>query len=637
MNKHKVLEITDGCDTPEQLLKSSAFSGNLTMYKEKYIENLKNRSSEIGINEKIDFISTITAEHVLNILLKKNKDKELTSRVVDFVNWIFHNFRGSDNYTRLTRLHNEIVSERKDDDTSIEWWREQVTNKSKKLANLILETHRKLNNIAWCSSIHRSAGSEPSPKVTAVEISGQYLKLPPKYFRLAGVPLTFTADVFTWISYETPSNKRTHKFHKLKDSPLDFENFSRHDWCGIPLNVWWYFIVAYINKARWCIEMEPWLLNLFPLANINMIEKKQPDWIFMFGVDAPIEKLWYFEDSESNTIEWLVPKIDELKYFWYLKKPILTLHNIKAIENKDIPLHCGSTRYVVRFDKKWNPYIDRSHVIADDMWHIKLEETKWPSNETITKPVFYGTEIWAFACLDDFSPKAKEQMEWRYIWYNRNLWTNSRQIVPITNEDAIATWDPVDLMLYMNNYDLSKKDGNVIDTSMNTSDAFNFFREWKRVAAWTTGTDRWDIESSYWANPFPHLKEGKKTPDTRLYKQFQESEAKFETVVENLKTSWDIQFWVAYSQMMAGVNKNNTDEDLEKCWYKIEDRSQISKIWPEKLAKDLIDRILDIAKQKRKKLWWKESKVNITVVLVWDSRTWKSETAMAMDWLLYTY
>jgi hypothetical protein len=34
------------------------------------------------------------------------------------------------------------------------------------------------------------------------------------------------------------------------------------------------------------------------------------------------------------------------------KKPMLTLHNVLCILKGNLPLHCGATRYVVRFDEK---------------------------------------------------------------------------------------------------------------------------------------------------------------------------------------------------------------------------------------------------------------------------------------------
>ena len=86
---------------------------------------------------------------------------------------------------------------------------------------------------------------------------------------------------------------------------------------------------------------------------------------------------------------------------------MLTLHNVLCILNGELPLHCGATRYLVKFDEKTDqPYIFDSFIKADDMGRATLEGDI---------PLFYGTETGAFACLDGFSEHAKMQMEGREI------------------------------------------------------------------------------------------------------------------------------------------------------------------------------------------------------------------------------
>ena len=71
-------------------------------------------------------------------------------------------------------------------------------------------------------------------------------------------------------------------------------------------------------------------------------------------------------------------------------------------------------------------------------------------------PMFYGTETGAFACLDGFSEHAKMQMEGREIGYNKHSGTNARQIVPVTDYSEIATGSELDILLYLNNYEINQ-------------------------------------------------------------------------------------------------------------------------------------------------------------------------------------
>ena len=74
-----------------------------------------------------------------------------------------------------------------------------------------------------------------------------------------------------------------------------------------------------------------------------------------------------------------------------------------------MPLHCGCTRYVVRFDSKTDePYIFDSFIKDDDMGRASLLNG---GEEKKIIPYFFGTETGAFACLDGFSEQSKIEME----------------------------------------------------------------------------------------------------------------------------------------------------------------------------------------------------------------------------------
>lgn len=631
----QILEIRDGCNTPNQLLRSLAFARFLMIYKTSFIADLENRSEKQKqeAEHKIDFIKRVRTRDIIHILesdgFENDNEKEKARELIRFMDGAFHHYRRS-GYSRLVRLQNDVVSTGLETPDTV---KDKVSEKSAKMAELILETRRVLlNKVGLERGVRRTAGMDAAPNVTAGEISGHYFNYPADYSILGHVPLTIAADMKTGVDYSTPSNKRAYPFYELKDNPLVLSRFNIEDWVSVPLQVGTSLIVAFINKKRGCIEMEPGLLNLFPFAReTDITSQRKPDGIFFFGYpESELKDLGYYYDQDSKLLIGLVPDLDELKYFGYCKKPILTLHNVLAILDGDLPLHCGCTRYVVRFNEKEEPYIADMRIKADDMGKISLKKT---GEDNITRPIFTGTETGAFACLDGFSEEAKMEMLGREVGYNKDTGSNARQIVPVTAVNELFRKDPLDILLYMNNFTLIEPGETTIQADMHIEYAIDHFRLGERVASGSTQTHRGAKESSYWANPFPLLKDADDTvlhPD--LYDQFSENEKGFIGDMNILINRGELKVGVAHSQLMAGAYEGNNDEDIARCGFS--SREAVEQEGPVKLAEDLIDLIKLQAIDKRKRLGNKPEEVSVTVALVGDSRTGKSETAEKMEGIL---
>ncbi|HIJ22748.1 MAG: hypothetical protein HON68_11155 [Gammaproteobacteria bacterium] len=630
----QILEIREGCNTPEQLIKSLPFSRFLKSYKKEFIENLDHRDVRRK-NEaihKVDFIRGVCARDFLKLLenseIEAGNPLERARNLVRFLDGAFHHFRSS-SYSRLVRLQNDVVSTGVETPDSV---KDKVTEKATSLSDLILETRRTLlRKVDMEHGVRRSHGLDASPNVTAGEISGHYFNLPADYVALSHVPLTIAADIRTGVDYSTPSNKRAEPFYELDHNPLDLNQFNSEDWVSVPLQVGAWLIVAYLHKSRGSVEMEPGLLNLFPFAHIEDIKQnRRPDGIFIFSdPNAKSDDIGYYWDEESELLVGLVPDRDELKYFGYCKKPILTLHNVLAIRKGELPLHCGCTRYIVRFDEEQGPYIAEMLIKADDMGRIEMEKG---SDDTV-RPIFFGTETGAFACLDGFSEHAKLLMIGREVGYNKDTGSNARQIVPVTEDTEVMSGNPLDVLLYMNNFELVEHGTSAINAAMSVDEAIEHFRLGERVAAGSTHTHRGAKESSYWANPFPLLRDETETvlhPD--LYTQFLKNEALFISSAKTLVERKELYLGVAFSQLMAGVYSENSDADLQRCGYN--DRDEVEQLAPARLAEDIIDLIKEIALEKRELAGEHCSEVSITVALVGDSRTGKSETAEKMEGIL---
>lgn len=629
----EILEIRDGCNTPTQLIKSLTFSRYLKIYKKEFIDEMHNKKGKLASEaaHKISFIEKVTARDFLNILDKEIKNPaDLTSHdkaLIRFFDGGFHHFRGTA-YSRLIRLRNTVVSSSNE---TPELVKEKVTKKANDLSDLILETRRAiLKKGHMDQGVRRSHGLDASPNVTAGEISGHYLNLPADYIGLSAVPLTIAADIQTGVDYSTPSNKRAYPFYELDYNPYKEETFNHEQWVSVPLQVGTSLIICYIHKSRGCIEMEPGILNLFPFANVQEInEGRKPDGIFIFGdPNATMDDLGYYIDKENGILIGLVPNIDELKYFGYAKKPILTLHNVLTIQRGEIPLHCGCTRYAISFEEDDTPYISDMFIKADDMGRIALEK----NDNRQTVPIFYGTETGAFACLDGFSEQAKIQMQGREVGYNNEMGSNARQIVPVSMDDEVLNGDSLDILLYMNNYTIIENGKCTVNAKMGLDEAIEHLRLGERVAAGSTQTHRGSKESSYWANPFPLLKEADGTIlHPELYAQFLDNEEDFLDCIKPLIKKEEFMIGVAHSQLMAGAFKDNSDEDITRCGFT--SREQVEQEGPIRLAEDLIDMIKKVAIKKRK-INKSYENISVTVALIGDSRTGKSETAEKMEGIL---
>ena len=250
-------------------------------------------------------------------------------------------------------------------------------------------------------------------------------------------------------------------------------------------------------------------------------------------------------------------------------------------------------------------------------------------------PYFYGTETGAFACLDGFSEYAKMQMEGREIGYNKHSGTNARQIVPVTEYSEISTGSELDILLYLNNYDIIPKGESCMKADMKPDDALEHFRSGARVAAGSTQTHRGEVEISYWANPFPLLKdkEWKVLPEhSDICQKFEQIEKRFFDNFKKRVKSGKMKIGVAHSMLMAGVYKESTDDILTKGGFS--ERELVEHHGPERAAHDMIDLIKQTAIEKRKRLGGDTKEVDVTIATIGDSRTGKSEMAEKMEGVL---
>ena len=221
----------------------------------------------------------------------------------------------------------------------------------------------------------------------------------------------------------------------------------------------------------------------------------------------------------------------------------------------------------------------------------------------------------------------------REVGYNKESGSNARQIVPVATVDEVMTGNQLDGLMYNNNFNIIAEGEQTIFTDMPIMEAIEQFRKGERVAAGSTQTHRGKKEISYWANPFPMLedKEGKVLhPD--LHEKFIVLEKDFIGAMENLVDKKEMRVGVVNSQMMAGCYEHVSDEDVERCGFT--NRDEIEQEGPVRLAQHMIDMIKEIATEKRERKGGSSKSESVTIALVGDSRTGKSETAEKMEGIL---
>lgn len=316
---------------------------------------------------------------------------------------------------------------------------------------------------------------------------------------------------------DPPMNKRTGQFERVLENPFDRIVMNPAEYVCYPAKVGPLVILVYIHETFY--ELGFSLANLFEIATDADLAKK-PDGIYVFGVTGGVTDgmgkypTIYYDDEANDLIVAAVPARDEFGYFGYLKKMVLTLHNIAMMKAGRLPFHGAMTRIVMDGDREYNVLVigdtgagksetleafrelgsDRVSdiiVIADDMGSLVTDEDG--------AIVAQGTEIGAFLRMDDLSPSVAFGQIDRAIFMSPGR-VNTRIVIPVTSLHHVLAGTPVDYLLYANNYDEVDGDHPILERIGNVDDALAIFREGKVMSKGTTTST--GIVSSYFANIF---------------------------------------------------------------------------------------------------------------------------------------
>ncbi len=308
--------------------------------------------------------------------------------------------------------------------------------------------------------------------------------------------------------YYSDKNTRKGIFPFSDKNPIDdVAEFNKDDWFCYPTMVGSSLTYVYYHKDY--MDHGIALSNLFEFVHIEDCQNKKPDIIVFFGAKADGEPRFGY-DEENDIYIGLCPYGKEIDYFGYMKKMLLTCHNVKMIKEGYLPIHgagvliklksgvqkmlvlmgdsgAGKSESLEALKAYAQDDIVSTRTVFDDMGTFKIVDGKVYA---------YGTETGAFVRLDDLENGYAFKAMDRSIFMNPNQ-TNARLVMPVATYSQIMKGYPVDMFFYANNY---STDSNIMVKFNNKLDAINVFKQGARVAKGTTSEK--GLVTSYFANPF---------------------------------------------------------------------------------------------------------------------------------------
>ena len=517
------------CNNAESLLDSDGFKRIITAFLEKlerkevpvYIYIKERCNSEDNLPEIITkffkLLIVLEAEEIATLDEKYARLLENRDVLVEFIERLYTFWR---KFERYAVVRNTKRGEGLQNVNFIE----AINN----FKNLILSTYRQIEE-AVMGYKHRVYRQLSAGINAGIILNDTKRSCPSEYSFLEKIPFIETIILQPPFITYPKRNTRTGIFQEVKENPFKDICINTENWFCYPAKVGDSLAFIYFN--RYFMSQGIALCNLFELAREEEYMNRRPDILYIYGVkDFENEmKTVFYNDKENNMIIGYANYNEDIDYFGYMKKMILTLHNIRMIEKGKLPIHGAMVNIVMKNGKTFNiaimgdsgagksesleafralseKYVKDMKVIFDDMGTFVLNET--------TSPKAYGTEIGAFVRLDDLDTGYAYKEIDRSIFMNPDK-INSRIIIPIASYNDIMKGYPIDMILYANNYE----EGEEIEFFNSSEEAIPVFKAGKRMAKGTTSEK--GLVDSYFANPFGPVQNIAKT-DILIEKFFED-------------------------------------------------------------------------------------------------------------------
>ncbi len=454
--------------------------------------------------EVIRLLSVCSVEEILEVNNKYApffKDRDLFLEVVEL---LYHYWRRME---RIAVVHNQRQGDGVQNVRFVQAY--ELFNE------LILSIYRRTKEVVngFASNVYRQTTAGANAGLILLDAPWNY---PVEYKGLSAIPFINSIVINPpYVTY-TKKNTRDGIFREHTINPVANMILNEDEWFLYPAKVGDLLAFVYFHKDFMCHGLG--LANLFELAQEDEYVGKKPDMIYIFGYpDGHEEKrTFYYKDKKNDILIGYANYCDEIDYFGYMKKMLLTLHNIKQMSRGNLPIHGAMVNIILKNGREANiiimgdsgagksesleafrtlneKYIRHMRVIFDDMGYLRL------CDDGVVRA--YGTEIGAFVRTDDLDPTyAFSQLD-RGIYTNPDK-VNARVTIPISTYELISKGFPVDYFLYANNYeDVEKK----ITLFSDMDEAIKVFEAGARRAKGTT-TEQ-GLVTSYFANPFGPVQE----------------------------------------------------------------------------------------------------------------------------------
>ncbi|NTV29050.1 MAG: phosphoenolpyruvate carboxykinase [Candidatus Omnitrophica bacterium] len=505
------------CETPEEVVESDLFRGIVAAAVGKLARRRsilmqvfgKAEASEKDVDtfiEAVRFLAKMEAELVPNVVPGAKTLLRDPARFNDLVEYIYNFWRSFDRF---------IISDSQGRDRDRRPYR-TFNETVGVLTNLIRQLYRDVqeNVTGRHPRIYRQVAS--GAEVSTIAVS-RNIPLPSDYQFLNQVPVIRQMLLYPPLILTPTMNKRSGRFERVADSPLKGQHLNPQEWLCYPAKVGELIVLVYFHYRY--AELGHSLCNLFQLAEDEDLSR-MPDAVFCYGVPEESVKRFnsgstvFFDDEKNNLLVGAVPLSNELGYFGYLKKMVLTLHNVIMMKRGILPFHGALVRMILKGDLDrtilfmgdtgagksetlealrglGEEFIQDLIVVADDMGSVRIASDG--------KVLGYGTEIGAFLRLDDLQPGyALGQID-RAIIMSANQ-VNARIIIPITTYDQVIKGEKVDFIFYANNYDMIDEEHPIVERFTDVERALNVFREGTAMSKGTTTST--GLVHSYFANVF---------------------------------------------------------------------------------------------------------------------------------------
>lgn len=374
---------------------------------------------------------------------------------------------------------------------------------------LIIDLYRKIsNNVSMTKpNVYRQLSAGTNALMVVVN---DIWKAPEEYAILDEVPFVKEAVLRApFITYPM-RNKRDGIFGEI-DNPFKISDVNPESLLCFPIKVGKHLAYIYVDNDFLSHGLS--LCNLFEIPQIDEIKDRKPDLMVLFGTRQKDDEQLsgYYIDEKNDMIVGYVSKSDNHDYFGYMKKIILTIHNILNIRNGILPIHgamvkielkngnmanivivgdsgAGKSESIEAFRMLASDYISNMTIVFDDMGSFEIRDGK---------VIAYGTEIGAFVRLDDLDPGYAFKELDRSIFMNPDK-INARLITPVSEYEDVIKGEEVDFFFYANNY--TKPENESIDIIEDKDTVKDIFLKGRRMTKGTTTES--GITESFFANPF---------------------------------------------------------------------------------------------------------------------------------------